>query len=258
MGKLISLALALITVATITGGFNNAIVDIDAAISRSDTSDWSHEADSTVNAPADDEDYPENDDDTPADDDASYEEVTDEQEQMILDFVHRPGVNGFLCAAGDWPSGVIPLREVVYQCQSDYYSHDEVAEAFERAGYELNGDLNCLTGDELDYLLWEITGYDLYTGTGEIQDCWDMSGLIYLEELDMYCVQHGDTNYQRFEIASVEYNGDYDRFYVDLVGRDSDSVFTYVDGEGEFCDVLRLSLWPWGEDDFEISWILAS
>lgn len=193
--------------------------------------------------------------DPPAEDETLTEEPVEETPEDAPDlsalqaeveaFLSIPGANGFLCGAGRWPEGQVRLREVIYQLSDESCSYDAVAAAYEAALGEVHTDLSYITAAKLDELLTRLTGHGLYEN-GEISPRWDLSGADYLEALDVYCIQHGDTNYQplRAEVTDP----DPERICVRLTCRLEDmDLFCFIDGEFVTCTAFELVLCR-GED----------
>ena len=256
MSKLISIVLAVVTALNMFGGFGAkadvAYPDYEApGTTDNSTTDHSGTQGSTSDTPAD----------APA---ADYPIVSpdwdwDEMQERVDAFLKYPGVNGFICGGGNWPEGEVRLREMVYQLEDESVDYAMVEEVYASYGNEVHTDITYISATELDWLLWQITGVDLYDyDNGGVKDCWDLGGVTYLEEIDVYCVQHGDTNYQPMRAELRDYDSYNSIAYVRVYpGIEDMDLFCYVDGEFTLCEYIDLELWAWGEDMFEIRSIWA-
>ena len=241
MSKLLSIFLAVVTALNLFGGFG-AKADIAPAYPDGAYPGASTDAGSS-----------EDTGDQAASDTPMVEDVSAIQAEVDA-FLDRPGVNGFICGGGNWPEERVRLSEIVYQVTDEAYTYDEVVAAYEAEIGEVHTDITYISASELDWLLWEITGYDLYDpDTGAVQDCWNTAGLSYIEELDLYCVQHGDTNYQGLRAQVMEYDeGDataYVRLYSSMEDMD---LYCYIADSFTPCRYIDLVLWHWDTDLFEI------
>ena len=236
MSKLLSIFLAVVTALNLFGGFG-AKADIEPAYPDGAYPGASM-GDTATDAPAAEE---------PASDSSDIQAEV----EAFLDY---PGVNGFICGGGNWPEERVRLAEIVYQLTDEGYDYDEVVAAYEANFGEVYTDLTYLSASELDWLLWEVTGYDLYNyDTGEVLERWDLEGLSYIEELDLYCVQHGDTNYQSFRAQVMDYDEGESMVYVRLYSSMEDmDLFCYIAGSFTPCRYIDLVLWHWGTEMFEI------
>ena len=104
-------------------------------------------------------------------------------------FLNAMPNNGFLLSEYDDVRDV-RLHEVLYQCSGEEVPYDSAAEAYRASGLELFTDLSYLSSAELDALLKRVTGYGLDETEWQLDDC------DYLPDVDIYCIQHGDTNIQ--------------------------------------------------------------
>lgn len=237
MSKLLSIFLAVVTALNLFGGFG-AKADIAPAYPDGAYPGTSTEGETATDAPATD---------APVLDSSAIQAEVDA-------FLDRPGVNGFICGGGNWPEETVRLSEIVYQVTDQAYTYDEVVAAYEAEIGEVHTDITYITASELDWLLWEITGYDLYDpDTGAVQDCWNTAGLSYIEELDLYCVQHGDTNYQGLRAQVMDYDEGESMAYVRLYSSMEDmDLYCYIADSFTPCRYIDLVLWHWDTDLFEI------
>lgn len=115
----------------------------------------------------------------------------------VLAFLSSPGANGLLNGAfSDIDNAVISITDMVYQADSTAVDRYEVMDLLEEAGEEIYTDISCLTTKEVDRLVREILGVN-----GDHRSIsYDAA---YLEPLDVWYLQHGDTNYVAFTLEEV-------------------------------------------------------
>jgi len=167
-------------------------------------------------------------------------------------FLMTPGVNGLICGGGNWPEEPVRLREVVYQLSDEAFTYEEVVAAYEADGGEVHTDLSYASSAKLDALLLAVTGYGLYEN-GVISPRWNLQDVPYFPSLDLYCIQHGDTNYQPFTAQVTDYDEDTHLAYVRLTSRLEDmDLFCFIGDEFSFCQGFDLVLSHIGEKEFRI------
>ena len=121
---------------------------------------------------------------------AGEDEMSDSERTADIErFLNAAPNNGFLLSAYDDVRDV-RLYEVLYQCSGEEVPYDSAAEAYRASGLELSTDLSYLSSAELDALLKRVAGYGLDETEWQLDDC------DYLPDVDIYCIQHGDTNIQ--------------------------------------------------------------
>lgn len=167
-------------------------------------------------------------------------------------FLKTPGVNGLICGGGNWPEEPVRLNEVVYQLTDESIDYDDVVAAYAADGGEVFTDLSYITSTKLDELLLSITGYSLYEN-GVISSCWNLQDMLYFPDLDLYCIQHGDTNYQPFRAQVMDFDEETHLAYVRLNGSMEDmSLFCYIADSFTPCRYFDLVLAHTGEKEFVI------
>ncbi len=136
---------------------------------------------------------------------AEHENLADgERSKRLMElesFLNSMPANGMLCCEYENVSEVC-LRELIYQCQDEAVSMEDAAEAYKKYVGPLDLDLSYMSGGSLDKLLKSFTGY------GMDEKSWDLSGVTYIPEADLYCIQHGDTNYWPVTCRGYEAYGD--------------------------------------------------
>ncbi len=115
----------------------------------------------------------------------------------VMAFLTSPGANGLLNGEfSDIDSALIAVTDMVYQANSSTVDSFEVMDALEESGEEIYTDISCLTTKEVDCLVREILGVN-----GDYPAIFYDAA--YLEPLDVWYLQHGDTNYVAFTLGEV-------------------------------------------------------
>ena len=115
----------------------------------------------------------------------------------VMAFLTSPGANGLLNGEfSDIDSALISVTDMVYQENSSTVENFEVMDALEESGEEIYTDISCLTTKEVDCLVREILGVN----GDHPAISYDAA---YLEPLDVWYLQHGDTNYVAFTLREV-------------------------------------------------------
>ena len=167
-------------------------------------------------------------------------------------FLKTPGVNGLICGGGNWPEEPLRLREVVYQLSDEAFTYDEVAAAYEADGGEVFTDLSYISSAKLDELLFSLTGYSLYEN-GVISPRWNLQDMLYFPDLDLYCIQHGDTNYQPMRAQVMDFDEETHLAYVRLTcSLENMDLFCYIGDSFTPCRSIDLVLSHTGEKEFVI------
>lgn len=123
------------------------------------------------------------------------------EEKAADNFLHERGINGILNNRFDSvEDGHIDIGDIVYQLSEGNVDYDALCDAIEKQdGYSIETDVTYCTGEALDAFLKKVTGYGLKEAKWEI-------GCGYVEELDTYYLQHGDTNYMVFESELIDFS----------------------------------------------------
>lgn len=123
--------------------------------------------------------------------------LTDKELQAFTDYINEGdnwGNYGFLLSVYDAPSD-IDLNQVLYSgagIAEKPLSEEEAKEYLAVTGQEeIYTDVTRIGAEELDAFLLEKTGLTYAEMKHPLE--W-----VYLEKYDIYCMEHGDTNYQAF------------------------------------------------------------
>ncbi len=119
---------------------------------------------------------------------------------QIETFLNQSGVNGLLQSAYRDVRAAL-LFEVIYQMKDETVDGSKVPSYYQAAGLEYDdySGVTYITGANLDIFLKSVTGY----GKGSFTDD-DVYQPVYFERQDLYCIQHGDTNFQPAEVLGIE------------------------------------------------------
>lgn len=115
----------------------------------------------------------------------------------VMAFLSSPGANGLLNGEfSDIESACISVMDMVYQVNSSTVDSYQVMEVLEESGEEIYTDITCLTTKEVDRLTRQILGVN-----GDHPSIsYDTD---YLESLDVWYLQHGDTNHVGFTLGEI-------------------------------------------------------
>ena len=127
---------------------------------------------------------------------------TDEERMTAMEsFINAMPNNGLTQSFYDniWEA---ELYQLIYQCADETVDYERVAEAYAAEVGPVETDLSYISSENLDRLLLSLTGY----GLAERE--WDLGGAKYLSGADVYCIMHGDTNYDPLLCSSYTAEGD--------------------------------------------------
>ncbi len=113
-------------------------------------------------------------------------------------FLSTPGVNGFLASTYSDVRDA-SLREVIYQTNDEEIPYEDVVAVLEKKhGHELMSSVSYISAEGLQALVLERTGRSLDEFRCDLSE-------YYLsdEDLDIYYVEHGDTNMQPVKVLDV-------------------------------------------------------
>ena len=116
--------------------------------------------------------------------------LASEKKHEVKDFINAMPNNGFVAMNRYENILDADLKQLIYQCTDDSVSYDSVREAYANEVMEVQTDLSYISRKNLDKLLIKLTGYSLDDND------WNLGGVSYLESIDVYCIMHGDTNYE--------------------------------------------------------------
>lgn len=111
-------------------------------------------------------------------------------EKTLIRFLNENGVNGFLQMRFNLhqKKANLPLYDLVYQLVDYSIDFDLLHETIEKQYSPINTDITYISRKNLDLFLKRTTGYGLQS------KMWDTSSVAYVKGLDVYFVEHGDTN----------------------------------------------------------------
>lgn len=125
-------------------------------------------------------------------------DLTADEISQFTDFVNSQENNGFLQSSYTTITGA-DLDQIFYNGAGlSNSSSDEIRQAYmDATGEEIMTDFICLSSDQIDTFLQQKTGHSLS----------EFGGLnwTYLSDYDVYCTEHGDTNYQSFTFSTGWY-----------------------------------------------------
>ena len=116
----------------------------------------------------------------------------------LEEFLSTPGINGFLLSTYSDVRDA-SLREVIYQTSDDEISYEDVVSVLEKKhGHELMSSVSYISAEGLQSLVLARTGYSLDEFRCDLSD-------YYLsdEDMDIYYVEHGDTNMQPVKVLDI-------------------------------------------------------
>lgn len=118
--------------------------------------------------------------------------------EELEEFLSTPGINGFLLSTYSDVRDA-SLREVIYQLGDDEIPYEDVVSVLEKKhGHELLSSVSYISAEGLQALVLARTGRSLDEFRCDLSD-------YYLndEDLDLYYVEHGDTNMQPVKVLEV-------------------------------------------------------
>ncbi len=154
--------------------------------------------------------------------------------QELQDFINTQPNNGFIAANFYENIWEADLYQLIYQCTDDSVSYEEVSAAYEAEIGEVYTDITYISGKNLDKLLKKLTGYGLDDKP------WNFGSTQYLESIDVYCVMHGDTNFDPMVCSGVSADGDIITAFFRRSQYDYDAGAYYIEvtlrklGKGEY------------------------
>ena len=99
------------------------------------------------------------------------------------------GVNAFFCGEFTDPRNM-PIYYIVYQYNDSSVSSAAVRNAYIAAGRDFGTGFTYISFSTLDAFLKKYTGYGINDAN------WDFKRCDYIKSLDVFSIQHGDTNYR--------------------------------------------------------------
>lgn len=237
--KLIIMTGALALTATACGGANDTAGEAEPA---SEAVAEYPEQEAAPDAPVTDETASEGEkqDQTEATGQEPHDLSADELKAIEEDF-NTPTYNGFLVTEFATPQDIW-WTEVFYNGagkESESPDGDTVMQAyFDQTGDdELFGDLTYISTDEIEKFVEETTGSS-YT------DMKHPLNWLYLEDLDVYTYQHGDTNFSPVKCMSGRVSGDrYSVIYGSEYAPSEDNVFEVIFEKKDGKYVFESNLW---------------
>jgi hypothetical protein len=113
-------------------------------------------------------------------------------------FLGSSPANGFLRSTFSEPGPDIKLDQIIYQVGEIGVDYDTLLKELKKEGYIPHTDITYIDSENLDELLYRLTGYGLYDKK------WNLSDLPYLKSIDTYYIEHGDINPHGFEIEDLK------------------------------------------------------
>jgi hypothetical protein len=123
---------------------------------------------------------------------------TDRLVAEIERFLNSTPANGFLRSTFSEPGSDVDLVHIIFQIGSIAVDSKTITREMEKEGDSRLADVSNINSDQLDELLYRLTGYGLYDKK------WNVSDLPYLKSIDTYYFDHGDTNYSGCEVEKVK------------------------------------------------------
>ena len=123
---------------------------------------------------------------------------TDRLVAEIERFLNSTPANGFLRSTFSEPGSDVDLVHIIFQIGSIAVDSKTITREMEKEGDSRLADVSNINSDQLDELLYRLTGYGLYDKK------WNVSDLPYLKSIDTYYYDHGDTNYSGCEVEKVK------------------------------------------------------
>ena len=118
--------------------------------------------------------------------------------EELEEFLSAPGNNGFLTSTYSDVRDA-SLREVIYQLSDDEIPYEDVVSVLEKKhGHELISSVSYISAEGLQALVLARTGRSLDEFRCDLSDCY-----LNDEDLDLYYIEHGDTNMQPVKVLEV-------------------------------------------------------
>ena len=106
--------------------------------------------------------------------------------------------NGFLWSTFSEPGPDVDVDSIIYQVGMIGVDPDTLRKEMKKEGYIPDWDVSYINSENLDELLFRLTGYGLYDKK------WSLNDLPYLKSIDTYYCEHGDINLHAFEIEDLK------------------------------------------------------